>query len=281
MASSFLPSAAQLFEKLPRALRRHRLITGWMALTGENPLQLVRIRDRAFGFADLRDGFLRLIVIEGDFETDFFRIADALLARGGTFLDVGANHGLLSLGLADRWRDKVAFHLFEPNEELRDSFARSQALYPGMQVTLNPYAVSDKPGTLQIHFQPGHLGMSHVVPEGGVSIRAIRLDDYLAEKSIDSVELMKIDIEGFELAGLKGADAALGRQAIKAIYFEYCEKWLRRHHPPAELLEYLKSRGYEPCLVRECDLAQRGASHRLRDDIAGAGLLLRPLGGTP
>jgi len=270
LAPSFLPSAAQLFEKLPRTLRRHRLITGWMALTGEDPLQLVRIRDQAFGLADLRDGFLRLIVIEGDFEADFFRIADALLARGGTFLDVGANHGLLSLGLAERWRDKVAFHLFEPNEELRDSFVRSQALYPGMQVTLNPFAVSDKPGTLQIHFQPGHLGMSHVVPEGGVSIRAIRLDDYFAEKAIASVELMKIDIEGFELAALKGADAALGGQAIKAIYFEYCEKWLRRHHPPTELLDYLKSRGYEPCLVREWDLAQRGgASHRVRDDIAG------------
>lgn len=148
-----------------------------------------------------------------------------------------------------------------------------------MQVDLNPYAVSDKPGTLQIHFQPGHLGMSHVVPEGGVSIRAIRLDDYLAEKAIHSIELMKIDIEGFELAGLKGADAALGRQAIKAIYFEYCEKWLRRHHPPTELLDYLKSRRYEPCLVRKCDLAQRGgASHRLQDNIAGGGLLLRPLG---
>ena len=222
---------------------------------------------------------MRLIVIEGVFEKDFFGIGDALLAQGGTFLDVGGNHGLLSLGLADRWRDRVTFHLFEPNEELRASFARSQALYPGMQAVVNPYAVADKPGTVQIHFQPGHLGMSHVVPEGGVSIRAIRLDDYLKENAIASVELMKIDIEGSELAGLKGADNALSRQAIKAIYFEYCEKWLQRHHPPAELLDYLKSRGYEPCLVREWDLAQQGgATHRLRDNIAGAGLLLRPLG---
>jgi len=277
-ARSSLPSAGRLFEKLPRSLRRHKLITGWMQFTGEDPLQLVRIRGNAFGFADLRDGFLRLIVIEGDFEADFFRIADALLAGGGTVLDVGANHGLLSLGLAERWGDRVSFHLFEPNAELRDSIARSLVLYTGTRAVVNPYAVSDRPGTLQIHFQPEHLGMSHVVQEGGTSIAAIRLDDYLEEKSIASVDLMKIDIEGFELVGLKGAARALGRQAFKAIYFEYCEKWLRRHHEPVELLEFLKSHGYEPCLCREWDLSRHKPTHRLRDGIAGAGLLLRPLG---
>ena len=60
-------------------LRRHRLMKAWMRLTREDPLQLVRIRDDAFGYADLSDGFLRLIVIDGAFDEDFFRIADALL----------------------------------------------------------------------------------------------------------------------------------------------------------------------------------------------------------
>ncbi len=99
-----LPTAAALVEKLPRPLRRHRLMTGWMRLTGEDPVQLVRIRDEAFGYADMRDGFLRLIPIEGDYDHDFFRIADALLAKGGDFLDVGANFGLLSFGLAAQAR---------------------------------------------------------------------------------------------------------------------------------------------------------------------------------
>jgi FkbM family methyltransferase len=278
---SFPPAAADLFEKLPRSLRRHRLITGWMKVTGEDPLQFVRIRDDAFGLADLRDGFLRLIVIEGEFEKDFFRIADTLLAEGGTFLDVGANHGLLSLGLANKLHDKVVFHLFEPNEDLRSSFARSRKLYPEMRAVVNAYAVSENAGTLQIHFQAGHLGMSHVVPEGGVTIRAIRLDDYLEERGVSSVELLKIDIEGFELAGLKGAARAIGKQVIKAIYFEYCEKWLARHHSPAELLDYLRSQSYEPCLVRKWDLEQYGgATHKLREGIPGAGLLLRPLDGS-
>ena len=72
-----------------------------MWLTGQDPVQLVRIRDQSFGYADMRDGFLRLIVIEGEFEPNFFRIADKVLSDGGVFFDVGANYGLLSLDLAD------------------------------------------------------------------------------------------------------------------------------------------------------------------------------------
>jgi hypothetical protein len=72
------PTAASITEKLPRTLRRHRLMTAWMALTGEPTLQLVRIRDASFGYADMSDGFLRLIVIDQEFEKDFFRIADSM-----------------------------------------------------------------------------------------------------------------------------------------------------------------------------------------------------------
>jgi len=43
-----LPTAAHEVDKLPRFLRRHKLMTGWMILTGEDPVQLVRIRDDYF-----------------------------------------------------------------------------------------------------------------------------------------------------------------------------------------------------------------------------------------
>src|SRR5438309_10854319 len=118
LRSRMLPKAGVLFEKLPRTLRRHRLIKGWMRLTGEDPVQLVRIRNGAHGYADLSDGFLRLIIIEENFEKDFFRIADSLLQGGGEFMDVGANYGLLSFGLARNLDKRVRFHLFEPNQEL-------------------------------------------------------------------------------------------------------------------------------------------------------------------
>jgi hypothetical protein len=38
-----LPTAAGVFDRLPRYLRRHRLMKAWMRLTGEDPVQLIRL----------------------------------------------------------------------------------------------------------------------------------------------------------------------------------------------------------------------------------------------
>jgi hypothetical protein len=74
----------------------------WIANAGRatsTPLNLTPFPSgRAFGYADMSDGFLRLIVIDQGFEQNFFAITDSILANGGTFFDVGVNYGLLSTG---------------------------------------------------------------------------------------------------------------------------------------------------------------------------------------
>ena len=82
-------------------------------------------------------------MIDGHFEQEFFRLADCVFARGGVFFDVGANYGLMSLGLASRHADSVEFHLFEPNPKLIAAFARNSCLYPDMRAHMNTFAVSD------------------------------------------------------------------------------------------------------------------------------------------
>lgn len=275
-----IPTAAALFEKLPRTLRRHRLMTAWMRLTGEDPLQLVRIRGDARGYADMSDGFLRLIVIDGDYENDFFRLADALLQDGGEFLDVGANHGLLSFGLAQKF-PRTRFHLFEPNPKLLDSIENTRKLYPEMRVQINPVAVCDQDGIISFEVRSEQTGASHITKSGGVSIRSVRLDSYLKDKVVNQVDLLKIDIEGYELTALRGAECALKSRLIKAIYFEYFEKYLLRVAPPAKLIEFLDSLSYEVCFCRESDLAQHSPADRVtvREGLPGHGLPLIPVAG--
>jgi FkbM family methyltransferase len=275
-----LPTAAGLIERLPRPLRRHRLMTGWMRLTGEDPVQLVRIRDDAFGYADMRDGFLRLIVIDGDYDRDFFRIADALLSDGGEFLDVGANFGLLSFGLAPKHAANVQFHLFEPIPRLLDAIGRTRALYPQMNVAVNGVAVSDFDGEAAFDVDEAQTGRSHIDPTGALKTPVVKLDTYLEEKGIEAVALMKLDVEGYELAALRGAVKALGRRAIAAIYFEYFEKCLVRVAPPEALIAFLDEAGYEVCFCREYDLAGVGGpTHTLAAGLPGHGLPLTPTRG--
>jgi FkbM family methyltransferase len=281
MGIGFLPTAAQLFERLPRTLRRHRLMRGWMALTGEDPLQLVRIRDRCFGYADMSDGFLRLIVIDGDFEREFFAVADALLGDGGVFLDVGANFGLLSCGLAGRHSGKVQFHLFEPNRTLVAWINRSIARYPELHCKVNCAAVSDRNGFVAFLVNEGQTGASHLSQAGGERTPSVTVDDYLDRENIRAVALMKMDIEGYELTAVHGAARSLQSRRIQAVYFEYFEKYLIRIAPPCELICAFDTLGYEVCFCREADLVVHGGkSHSIRDGLPGHGIALRPVLGS-
>lgn len=276
-----LPTAATVFEKLPRTMRRHRLMTWWMRFTGEDCLQLVRIRGDAKGYADLSDGFLRLIVIDGDYESDFFRIADALLQGGGTFLDVGANHGLLSFGLASKLGERVNFHLFEPNPKLVASIEKTLRLYPGMRAEINSVAVSDVDGIVHFWIEENQTGASHIMESGGTDVRAVRLDTYLKNKGISRVALLKLDIEGYELTALRGAENALKNREIDAIYFEYFEKYLIRVSEPSKVIEYLDSLAYEVCFCRNFDLENNHGRPvvRLREGLSAHRLPLIPIRG--
>lgn len=275
-----LPTAAELTERLPRFFRRHRLMTSWMRLTGEDPVQLVRIRDNAFGYADMSDGFLRLIVIDKNYDKDFFIVADALLGNGGTFLDVGANFGLLSFGLAGKHEDGIDFHLFEPNSKLVDIVRRSKSLYPNMRCTLNQQAVSDKCGSLLFAINESQSGASHLAvgEESGIPVNSITLDAYIAEAKIERVNLLKLDIEGFELLALMGASNSLKERRIQAVYFEYFEKYLTRVGKPSAVFDLLESFGFVVCFCRDCDYGPRGgATHTISGGRPGHGLKLRPI----
>jgi FkbM family methyltransferase len=255
-------------------------MTAWMRLTGEDPVQLVRIRGEAFGYADMSDGFLRLIPIDGDYDHDFFRIADQLLVRGGEFLDVGANFGLLSFGLAPKHAAHVRFHLFEPIPRLQAAIARTRALYPQMDAVVNAAAVADYDGETAFDVAEQQTGASHIDPAGALKTPVVRLDTYIAEHSVESIPLLKLDVEGYELAALRGAAEALRRRAIAAVYFEYFEKCLVRFAPPEALIAFLDDAGYEVCFCREYDLAAvGGATHTLAPGLAGAGLPLSPTRG--
>jgi FkbM family methyltransferase len=274
-----LPTAAALFRRLPRALRRHRLMSLWIRLTGEDPVQLIHIRDRAFAYADMSDGFLRLIVIENNYEHDFFRLADAFLARGGVFFDIGANHGLLSLGLAAKHGLGVEFHLFEPNPILVSRIERSLRHYSGVKMIVNPVAVSDQVGSVSLLIDDEQSGASHVGHGPGHQVAAVTIDNYLIASRIDHVQLLKIDIEGYELVALRGAQASLRDRRIRAVYFEYFEKWLERVQPPSQLLAFFESLDFVVCFCRIDDLKLHGgATHTIIDDLPGAGIPLLPLG---
>src|SRR5438270_433228 len=54
----------------------------------------------------------------------------------------------------------------------------------------------------------------------GEAINVVRLADELAVRSIERVDLWKLDVEGYEVPALQGAEALLREHRIAALYVE-------------------------------------------------------------
>jgi FkbM family methyltransferase len=62
-----------------------------------------------------------------------------------------------------------------------------------------------------------------------VPVRSTTLDIFCSEHGIDSVGVLKIDTEGFELEVLRGGQGLLARRAVKFIYVEFNDLQPREH----------------------------------------------------
>jgi FkbM family methyltransferase len=161
------------------------------------------------------------------YEPDEIVVLERCLKRGDVFVDVGANIGYLTAVGASLVGPSGQVHSFEPVPEYFRRLEALRALNPGYAIHVNQVALGDRRGTAEIaQAADGNIGWNTMVPgllsgdaaRARHSVPVQRLDEYLAERGIANVALLKIDAEGFELPVLRGAtsflEAAKRRPAI-------------------------------------------------------------------
>jgi FkbM family methyltransferase len=144
--------------------------------------------------------------------------------------DVGANVGdYTSLALNALGGVQLEVHCFEPSPIAFASL--SSRLRDRTGVHLNPFALGRTAGTRVLHSDtPGsglaslterrldHVGLTHAHTDT-VTVRTI--DEYCAEKNIDRIDLLKIDVEGHELDVLEGARRLFNDRRVRLVTFEF------------------------------------------------------------
>ena len=178
----------------------------------------------------LHFGLFDLLVTEA-----LLRLADP----GELAADVGANVGYMAAVLADAVGPSGRVIAFEPHPDI---FAELGFNTAGLPVDAHQAAVSDHAGTALLHIPDsfsGNRGIASLEASSEaateVAVPALTLDEALAGRSIG---VMKIDIEGHELAALRGAERLLGERRVRDIVFE--------EHDPAHsvVAPHLAERGY-------------------------------------
>lgn len=192
----------------------------------------------------------QLLAIASWFPRGHHLMLDLRRYSGGSLpvvFDVGANIGQTCLHIR-RHFPQSTIHSFEPVpsvfEELQRRTSRS------FHIETHNLALGDQPGEVRLRVRSESLTNSlfdspSADASNSVLVRVVRVDDFCTENSIESIDLLKIDVEGFELQVLRGAEQMLRRRRVKYIYVE---AGLVRHMPYkthfAALDEFLQDNGY-------------------------------------
>jgi FkbM family methyltransferase len=144
---------------------------------------------------------------------------------GSVFLDVGANLGFFSLKIADHVRRHGRVFAFEPHPLLAALLGRSAFLnkLDGV-ITVSNFGLSDHDRPVEFSFPKSHLGggrLGRVDDPTGFDVvpGAVRKLDSLFDTSFVA-DLVKMDIEGHELAALRGMRAFMARSPRLKLMFE-------------------------------------------------------------
>lgn len=158
-----------------------------------------------------------------------------ILRPGDTFVDVGAHVGWFTVaaGLAVGAGGKVlAFEAFPANAQLlRRNVAENRLGHASVVHA----AVTDTPGFLDVGIQPGSDSGSVTAGPGAgdvVRVPAVRLDDVVPT---GPVQLIKIDVEGFEARVLAGGVRTLS--ATRYVLIELNRSALERNGSSPEAID--------------------------------------------
>ena len=140
-------------------------------------------------------------------ETRFFQSA---CRDGMTFLDVGANLGYYTALAARAVGPNGRVLAVEPDPDSFGYLEQTIAANAVGNVQAFPVAASDAPATLPLYISTDNRGDNRLYASGKarpqVEVAARPLDALLRENKIDTVDLIKIDVQGYEpkvIAGLR------------------------------------------------------------------------------
>jgi FkbM family methyltransferase len=171
-----------------------------------------------------------------DYMIDIERFCRAWRLSVRTFFDVGANEGQTSAAALARFPNAKVF-AFEPHPQ---TFQRLQALIGNHpRVTAYELALAETCGTVPFFEHESSSSDAHqfnslapnrteTLKAAGFNLdgRAIRvpcsnIDVFCQERAVDSIDVLKIDVEGCDLLVMRGAKDMLASGRVRFVFAEF------------------------------------------------------------
>jgi FkbM family methyltransferase len=208
-------------KKIALAGIAYRAVAMGRAIVGKKD----RVTVRRSGFRwdlDLHEGIDFSIYLLGAFERSTERALHKLVRPGDIVFDIGSNLGAHTLGLAQSVGPTGAVFAFEPADYAFAKLKRNLSLNPQLEARTHAHQIllaarNDAPRQAELYaswpltkcgsVHPKHQGRLVTTSQASVDT----LDSFVAREGIDRLNVIKIDVDGFEYPVLMGGLRALAK----------------------------------------------------------------------
>jgi FkbM family methyltransferase len=162
------------------------------------------------------------VIAFGYYDKALHRYIDRMVRPGMTCFDAGANIGAVTTHLAKNVGPAGQVHAFEPVPSVRARLEKNVTRNGRERiVSVHPLALSNVTGHAELAaaaIDADNQGLASLVAHENerliqsLTVQTVTLDDFVAERGIDRIDFMKIDIQGAEILLVEG-----GRQTLTTL----------------------------------------------------------------
>lgn len=192
-------------------------------------------------------------LIYSSFEEAEINFIKSFLQPGDCFFDIGANIGLFSLHASPKIRENGCIYAFEPTPTTYERLQKNIILNNFKNIKTENIGMSYSVDTVEFHISNnGYDAWNSIVPlseldnYSTINVNTNTIDNFIKSRMIKHVDLVKVDVEGWELNVLKGAAELMSRHDAPVLMVEFTEEnAFSAGYYCGELFDYVKSFGYE------------------------------------
>ncbi len=168
------------------------------------------------------------VMLDGVWETNLVQTFRSFVKPDSVVFDIGANFGFYGV-TASTNNPQGSTHFFEANPELIPYIRKSLAIngLTGRSAVNNVAITSVSSGSSEIHVYQDYWGSAtlHAIPEDRTykshTVPNTTIDGYCTEHAIDRVDVVKMDIEGYEDHALRGMKKTIQNNPQLKLFLEF------------------------------------------------------------
>lgn len=190
------------------------------------------------------------LLTTGTYEDEINKLIRISLKPGYVALDIGANIGLQSIRMSQNCGEAGLVYAFEPLKHIQEKFRKNITLNNCPNVILFPFALSDTAGNAEVKideqtWNQGTFSLSQSQSGQTTHQITIKTGDTMPEiQNLHRLDLIKIDVEGFEFHVLRGLTNTLKKHKPRIIFEYDTNYWTSNQQQITNCYTFLAGLGY-------------------------------------